>query len=163
MEETHSLHSKTELKLQWIAIFIMAIGLMTSIYYHANTIKDDRIKAEMQSHLHLNNLYNKLLFTLIQNDSEVFKQVDDPSLQENKYIIYEMFEVFATVDAFKEHFAEMHKDILPIWQRRMDFFLSKPAVRYAWESHRSYAKHIYHPGFLQYVEDTIACLELEEL
>lgn len=158
----HPLHSKTEIKLQWIAIFCMAIGLVTSIYYHAHTIKADRITSEISSYLHFNDRYNKLLFNLVQNDSEVFKQASNDSLKENKYIIYELFELFATIDLFQDYFTELDKDIWPIWKKRMEFLLSKPAVRYAWKSNRNYAEKIYTTEFMEHIEHIIACATLQE-
>jgi hypothetical protein len=106
----HSLHSsKIELRLQWIAIICMAAGLITSIYYHANTLKAEHIESEINSYLHLNDRYHKLLFTLLQNDSEVFQKID----HKNKYLIYELFELFATVDLLESHFNELGPEIRP--------------------------------------------------
>jgi hypothetical protein len=152
----HPLHSKTEIRLQWIAIFCMAIGLITSIYYHSHTIKADRIKNEMASYLHLNDRYNKLLFTFIQNDADAFQKTDKQSLQENKYLIYELFELFATIDSFQDYFIEIEENVWPIWEKRMEFLFSKPAVRYAWESTRSYADKIYPSSFVDHVEKILS-------
>jgi len=148
--------SKTEIRLQWIAIFCMAIGLIVSIYHHTHLIKAERIKSELTSYLHLNERYHKLLFTLIQNDSEVFKKADDQSLQKNKYVLYELFELLATVESLKGYFKELDKDTWPIWNRRIEFLFSKPAVQYAWHLHQADAKEIYLPEFIAHVDHVIA-------
>lgn len=81
----HPLHSsKTEIKLHWIAITCMAIGLITSVYYHAHTLKAERIESEINSYLHLNDRYHKLLFTLLQNDPEVFRKTDPDSMHKKQ-------------------------------------------------------------------------------
>jgi hypothetical protein len=153
----HPLHnSKTEIRLQWIAIICMAIGLITSIYYHANTLKAEHIESEINSYLHLNDRYHKLLFTLLQNDSKVFQKTDPDSMDQNKYLIYELFELFATVDLLESHFNELGQEIQPYWKRRMEFVFSKPAIRLAWQSHRSYATKIYKSEFVQLVEGVIS-------
>ncbi len=155
----HPLHSsKTEIKLQWIAIICMAIGLITSIYYHANTLKAEHIESEINSYLHLNDRYHKLLFTLLQNDSDVFKKTDLHSMRKNKYIIYELFELFATVDLLENHFNELDQEVRPCWKKRMEFIFSKPSIRQAWQSHLDYAGKIYKPGFIQHVEEIITQL-----
>ena len=157
----HPLHSaKTEIKLQWIAIACMAIGLITSIYYHAHTLQAEHIESEINSYLHLNDRYHKLLFALLQNDSEVFKKTDPDSMRKNKYLMYELFELFATVDLLKSHFNELAQEVQPCWQRRMDFVFSKPAVQHAWKSHLSYAGKIYKPEFVQHVEKVISQISL---
>ncbi len=155
----HPLHSKTEMKLQWIAIACMAIGLVTSIYFHANILKAERIENELSSYLHLNDKYHSLLFKLICDDSEVFKKTDDLSLQKNKYLMYELFELFSTIDSLEGYFKELDKDVWPSWKRRMEFLLSKPAVQYAWQSHRNYAERIYEPHFVEHIESIIAAHE----
>jgi hypothetical protein len=153
----HPLHSsKTEIKLQWIAIACMAIGLLTSVYFHANILKAERIENELSSYLHLNDKYHSLLFQLIYDDSEVFKKTDDVSLQKNKYVMYQLFELFSTIDSLEGYFKELDKDVWPCWKRRMEFLLSKPAVRYAWQSHRNYAQRIYEPEFVKHIESMIA-------
>ncbi len=155
--EEHPLHSSSsERRLQWIAIGCMAIGLITSTYYHVHTLKAERIESELSSYLHLNDRYHKLLFSLLENDSEIFKKTDNPSLQKNKYIIYELFEIFATVDSLKGYFSELEKDVWPCWKRRMEFLFSKPAIQYCWQSHASYAGKIYKPEFVKHVERVIA-------
>ena len=153
----HPLHSsKTEIKLQWIAIICMAAGLITSIYYHANTLKAEHIESEIHSHLHLNDRYHKILFTLLQNDSEVFKKTDHDSMHRNKYLMYELFELFATVDLLKRHFNELGQEIQSCWVKRMEFVFSKPSIQHAWKSHLSYAGKIYKPEFIESVEKVVA-------
>ncbi len=153
----HPLHSsKTEIRLQWIAIICMAVGLITSIYYHANTLKSEHIESEINSYLHLNDRYHKLLFTLLQNDSKVFQKTDPDAMDQNKYLMYELFELFATVDLLESHFNELSEEIRPYWKRRMEFVFSKPAIRHAWQSHSSYAQKIYKSAFVQHVEGIIA-------
>lgn len=153
----HPLHnSKTEIRLQWIAIICMAIGLVTSIYYHANTLRAEHIESEINSYLHLNDRYHKLLFALLQNDSEVFQKTDPDSMRENKYLMYELFELLATVDLLKNHFNELAQEVQPCWKRRMEFIFSKPSVRHAWKSHLSYAEKIYKSDFVEHIEQVIA-------
>jgi hypothetical protein len=152
----HPLHSsKTEIRLQWIAIICMAAGLITSIYYHANTLKAEHIESEINSHLHLNDRYHKILFTLLQNDSEVFQKTDPDSMHKNKYLMYELFELFATVDLLKNHFNELGQEVRSCWNKRVEFLFSKPSIRYAWESHLSYAEKIYKPEFIQHVKEVL--------
>lgn len=145
-----------EIRLQWIAIICMAIGLVTSVYYHANTLKAEHIKNEIDSYLHLNDRYHKLLFTLLQNDPEIFNKTDDASLKANKYILYELFELFATVSMLEGYFSELDKEIWPCWERRMNFLFTKPAMQHAWQCRRKYAEHIYKPEFVNHVERSIA-------
>jgi hypothetical protein len=149
-------HSKTELRLQWIAITCMAIGLITSVYFHASILKAERTESELSSYLHLNDRYHSLLFTLIHNDDEVFKKTDDTTLQKNKFIMYELFELFSTIDSLERYFKELDKDVWPCWKRRMEFLFSKPAILYAWHSHLKYAQHIYRPQFVEHIENIIA-------
>ncbi len=148
--------SKTEIKLQWVAIGCMALGLMASIYFHSNILKAERIENELSSYLHLNDKYHSLLFKLIDNDREVFQKTDNASLQKNKYIIYELFELFSTINSVERYFQELDKDVWPCWKRRMEFLLSKPAVQYAWQSRRRYAEQIYDPAFVRHIESIIA-------
>ncbi len=153
----HSLHSsKTEIRLQWIAIVCMAIGLITSIYYHAHTLKAEHIESEINSYLHLNDRYQKLLFTLIQNHPAVFKKPDADSMYKNKYLMYELFELFATVDLLDSHFNELGQEVRSCWEKRMEFVFSKPSIRHAWQSHLAYAGKIYRPNFVQHVERVVA-------
>lgn len=154
--------SRTELRLQWIAIVCMAIGLIVSIYHHSHMIKAERIKSELTSYLHLNDRYNQLVFSLIQNDSEVFKKTDDLSLQKNKYVLYELFELLATVESLKGYFKELDKDTWPIWNRRMEFLFSKPAINFAWQQHQRYAKEIYRPEFIRLVDNVIAQNDIQD-
>lgn len=152
----HPLHSKTEIRIQWIAIACMAIGLLTSIYYHGQLLRAERIKSELSSYLHLNDRYHHLLFALIQNDSEVFQKEDEASLKSNKYIMYELFELLASVQSIEKYFKELDKDVWPCWQQRTEFLFSKPAIRYAWQSHLRYAGKIYKPEFIEQIENVIA-------
>lgn len=149
-------HSKTEIRLQWVAIFCMAIGLLASIYFHVNILKAERTESELASYLHLNDRYHSLLFTLIHNDEDVFKKTADSSLQKNKFIMYELFELFSTVDALERYCKELDKDIWPCWRKRMEFLFSKPAILYAWHSHLKYAQHIYRQEFVAHIEAIIA-------
>ena len=152
----HPLHSsKTEIRLQWIAILCMAIGLITSIYYHARTLQAEHVESEVNSYLHLNDRYHKLLFTLLQNDAEAFQKTDPDSMRKNKYLMYELFELLATVDLLKNHFNELSQEIHPCWQRRIEFIFSKPAIQHAWQSHLSYAKRIYKAEFILCIERAI--------
>jgi hypothetical protein len=153
--EEHPLHTSGS-KLQWIAIGCMALGLIISTYYHIHTLKAERIESELSSYLHLNDRYHKLVFTLLENDPKIFQKNDDLSLQQNKYIIYELFELFATIDSLEHYFTELDKDVWPCWKRRMEFLFSKPAIRHAWQSHANYAGKIYKPEFLMRVESAIA-------
>lgn len=153
----HPLHSsKTTNLLQWIAITCMAIGLITSNYYHIHILKAERVETELTSYLHLNDCYHKLLFNLIQNDSEIFKKIDDSSLGKEKYIMYELFDLFATVQLVENYFTELDKNVWPCWKQRMEFLFSKPAIRYAWQCHLKDARHIYKSEFIQHVENIIA-------
>jgi hypothetical protein len=148
--------SRTEIKLQWIAIACMALGLIASIYFHASILKAERIENELSSYLHLNDKYHSLLFKLIDNDPEVFQKKDNASLQKNKYIIYELFELFSTIESVEVYFSQLNEDVWPCWKRRLKFLLSKPAVQHAWASRRHYAEHIYEPEFVAHVEKVLA-------
>jgi len=157
----HPLHSSS-LKLQWIAIGCMAFGLITSTYYHVHTLKAERIESELTSYLHLNDRYHKLLFTLLENDPEIFQKNDDLYLQKNKYIIYELFELLSMVDSLKPYFLELRADVWPCWEKRMEFLFSKPAVQHAWASHAKYAERIYKPEFIAHVESMLAHADISE-
>ncbi len=153
----HLLHSsRTEIKMQWLAIICMAIGLITSIYYHARTLQAEHVESEVNSYLHLNDRYHKLLFTMLQNDPEFFQKTDPESMRKNKYLMYELFELLATVDLLKGHFNELNREIEPCWQRRMEFVFSKIAIQHAWQSHMSYASNIYRSEFIQCIQKVIA-------
>jgi len=152
----HHLPHTSEATLQWIAIACTALGLVISTYYNAYTLKAERVDGELTSYLHLNDRYHKLLFTLMDHDSGIFKKQDDFDLQKNKYIIYELFELFATIDSLEHYFTELDKDVWPCWKRRMEFLFSKPAIRHAWQCHAVYADQIYKPEFVKRVESVIA-------
>ena len=154
---------RTEVTLQWVAIGCMALGLVISTYYHSHTLKADRVESELTAYLHLNDRYHKLLFTLIDHDSEIFKNRDNfENLQKNKYIIYELFELFSTIDSLEHYFTELDKDVWPTWSRRMEFLFSKPTVRHAWLTHSQYAGKIYKQQFVNRVESVIASVTAKE-
>ena len=156
MSEGAHLSHASDSKMQWIAIIFTALGLVISTYYHAFGLKTDRIDGELTTHLHLNDRYHRLLFTLMDHDSGIFKDHDKHELHKNKYIIYEMFELFATVDSLETYFTELGKDVWPCWKRRMEFLFSKPAIRSAWQTHAVYADQIYRPEFVERVESVLA-------
>jgi len=145
-----------ENKLQWIAIGLTALGLITTTHYNVRILKATRFETELSYYLNLNERYHKLLFTLINNDPEVFKKNDDKSLENNKYIIYELFELFATVKSLEGYYQELDQDISSIWKKRVDFLFSKPAVRQAWLTHVSDAQEIYKPEFVEYIHRILA-------
>ena len=146
----------SENKLQWIAIAMTAVGLGASAFYSTQALRVARLESELATFLQLNDRYNKLLFTLIQNDSEVFKKTDDATLKDNKYLIYEIFELFSTIKGLEGYFSELDKDVWPIWEKRTQFFFSKPAIRYAWHLHMNYAEAIYKKEFVTYIEEVIS-------
>lgn len=150
-------------KLQWIAIACTAISLVTTNYHHSHILKAERINSELSSYLHLNERYHKLLFTLLQNDSDVFQKNEDASLEKNKYLLYALFELFSTVDSLKEYFIELGEDVWPCWERRMEFLFSKPAIRYAWHTHEKYAAKIYTASFIESVESICSSVEHHNL
>lgn len=145
-----------ENKLQWIAIGLTAFGLITTTHYNVRILKATRFETEIAYYLNLNERYHKLLFTLLHNDPEVFKKSDDQSLETNKYIIYELFELLATVKSLENYYEELGQDLSNIWQRRVDFLFSKPAVQHAWQIHEAYAQEIYKPEFVSYIQGVIA-------
>ncbi len=112
--------SRTEIKLQWIAIACMALGLVASIYFHANILKEERIENELSSYLHLNDKYHSLLFKLIDNDPEVFQKKDNASLQKNRYIIYELFELFSTIESVQVYFHQLDKDVVAVLEKKIE-------------------------------------------
>ncbi len=142
--------------LQWVAIGLTALGLFTTTHYNVRILEATRFETELSYYLNLNERYHKLLFTLVNNDPEVFKKSDDLSLEHNKYIIYELFELFATVKSLEGYYKELDKDLTSIWQKRADFLFSKPAVRHAWQCHETDAQAIYKPEFVEYVHSVIA-------
>ena len=77
-------------------------------------------------------------------------------MRKNKYLMYELFELLATVDLLKGHFNELNREIEPCWQRRMEFVFSKIAIQHAWQSHMSYASNIYRSEFIQCIQKVIA-------
>lgn len=156
-ERSYKINLTSEITLQWIAIGGMAIGLVISTYYQNNSLRTERVESELGAYLHLNDRYHRLLFTLIDHDSEIFKDRDNFShLQKNKYIIYELFELFSTVDSLENYLKELDKDVWQCWNRRMEFLFSKPTVRHAWQTHSQYAGQIYKPEFVERVENVIA-------
>ncbi len=148
--------SSSESKFQWIAISLTAIGLFSSTYYNSHILKSSRIENELSSYLKLNEQYNKLLFKLINNDSESFKKTDDISLNKNKYVMYELIELFATIKSLEAYHQEIGTDVSGIWNQRLEFLFSKPAIQYAWQLRRKYAEKIYSPTFVKLVEQIIA-------
>ncbi len=142
--------------LQWIAIGLTALGLITTTHYNVRILEATRFETELSYYLNLNERYHKLLFTLVNNDPEIFKKDDDLSLDNNKYIIYELFELFATVKSLEGYYKELDKDISSIWQKRVDFLFSKPAVRHAWQTHETDAQAIYKPEFVNYIHNVLA-------
>jgi|GEM_PF-4290791 len=145
-----------ENKLQWIAIALTAVGLISTTHYNFHILKATRFETELSYYLNLNERYHKLLFTLITNDSEIFKKNDNASLNNNKYIIYELFELFATVKSLEGYSQELDQDINSIWQKRIHFLFSKPAIQTAWQGHENYAYEIYKPEFVEYIHRVIA-------
>lgn len=154
--------SRTEIRLQWIAIVCMAIGLVTSIYFHAHILKAERIDSEVTSYMHLNDKYHTLLFSLIHNDPDVFRKTGDESLHQNKYIMYELFELFFAINSLEKYFKTINKDVWRSWKKREEFLFSKPAIRYAWQSHLNYAKDIYEPAFVEHIQMVIAHATISE-
>ena len=142
----------SESKLQWIAIVFTAMGLLVSTYYNANILKAARIDNELSSYLKLNEHYNRLLFTLITNDSEIFKKNDNASLKTNKYIIYELIELLATAKSLEHHYQELTTDVSTIWNKRIAFLFSKPAIQHAWKSRKQYAEKIYEAEFIAFID-----------
>lgn len=141
-------------KLQWVAIIFTAVGLFTSIHFHIHSLQTARMENELFSYLQLDERYNKLIFTLIDSDPDVFKKVDDLSLKNHKFIMYELFNLFETVESLRPHYQEL--DLWPNWQKRMEFLFSKPAIQYAWQKHRRDADQIYHPEFIARVDSILA-------
>jgi hypothetical protein len=145
----------SESKMSWIGIIFTSIGLITTVYYHDHILKATRMESEMKSYLLLNQRYHELLFTLIHNDSEVFQKVDDQSLKENKYIIYELLNLISTVKTMESCFNEVAPEIKADWERKTNFLLTKPAVQFAWEKRIRYADKIFNPNFISFVENVI--------
>lgn len=146
----------SENKLQWIAIAITATGLIITSYYNMKTLGQARLDSELTTYLQLNDRYNKLIFKLVCNDSEVFKHTDTEALKKNKYIIYEMFDLFSTIKSLETYYSELNKDVWPIWEKRIEFFFSKPAVRYAWQVRMQYANAIYTNDFVEYIDELLS-------
>lgn len=142
--------------MQWIAITITAAGVMCSAYYNSETLRSARIENELSSYLNLNERYQKLIFSLISGDADIFQIVDFKDLHEKKYIIYELLELFSTVKALEGYYLDLDKNIWPIWDERIKFLFSKPAVQSVWKHRRIYAEKIYKAEFIQYVEQVFA-------
>jgi hypothetical protein len=145
----------SESKMSWIGIIFTSIGLVTTVYYHDHILKATRVESELKSYLHLNQRYHQLLFTLINNDSEVFKKYDDGSLKENKYIIYELLDVIAMVKTLENYYTQVVPEIKSDWDRKIDFLLSKPAVQFAWGKRMKYGSKVFNPNFITYVDNII--------
>lgn len=147
--------NSTQNKLQWFAIACTALGLLTSTYYNAYILKAARMDNELSSYLKLNEHYNRLLFTLLNNDREIFRRRDDASLNSNKYILYELIELLSTVKSLENYYQELDKDVIAVWNRRIEFLLTKPATQHAWQSRKQYAERIYKPEFVEFVDEII--------
>ncbi|MBS0615397.1 MAG: hypothetical protein JSR58_02440 [Verrucomicrobia bacterium] len=140
--------------LQWVAITFTAIGLLATIHFHMHSLQTARIENELFSYLHLNDRYHKLIFTLLEKDANVFQKTDDAYLNENKFLMYELFELFSTADSLKSHFQELNT-LWPHWQKRMEFLFSKPAIQCAWKKHQKSAPQIYDEKFITQVNGII--------
>ena len=140
----------TETKLTWLGILFTMVGLVTTIYYNAHTLKVTRMESEMSCYLHLNDRYHQLMHTLIHN--KTFRHTTAEDLGDEKYILYELFDLFATIKTMESYFTEIAPQLRADWQRKIDFLFSKPAVQAAWKARRDYSDKIYDPAFIAYVQ-----------
>ena len=149
--------STSESKLAWLGIIFTSLGLLASVYYNDHNLRATRMESEMNSYLNLNQRYHQLMFSLVHKGQGVFfRTSDDEQHKESKYIIYEMFDLISTVKTLERHFTEAIPDIKADWDRKINFFLSKPAVQHAWKTRVEYANKIYSPTFIAYVEQVMA-------
>ncbi len=143
---------KSERFLEWMAIGLTVFGLCITCYYQHHTLKAIRVESELNSYLNLSERYHRILHDLLQNDPLVFQRTDNNSLEKNKYVLYEAFELFSTVHSLGKYHKETLNDVLPLWNKRFEHLFKKPAARVAWESQRSYAHRIYNEDFINDVE-----------
>lgn len=147
----------SESKLQWIAIFTTALGLIITAYLGFHSLKAIHLQSELSTYLQLNETYNRLLFDLIQHDPQVFHKTDDALAKQEKYLIYQMFELFSTIKCLETHCRELGADVWPIWQKRFEYLCSKPAFQHSWGHRLKYAESIYKPEFIDHV-NSMTCI-----
>lgn len=142
----------SETRAAWLGILFTMAGLVTSIYYSGHILKVTRMENEMNCYLNLNQRYHKLVYTLVHN--KTFRHTTSEELGDDKYVIYEIFDLIATVKTM-ETYAEMAPELRADWERKIDFLLSKPAVQAAWKTQIPYINNIYSPDFINYIEKRI--------
>ncbi|MCE5293697.1 MAG: hypothetical protein LLF94_03675 [Chlamydiales bacterium] len=143
--------NSSESRLAWLGIIFTSLGLIISVYYNHNSLQAARMESELKSYLTLNERYHQLMFSLVNKGEGVFFKEDD---KENKYCIYELFDLISTVKIVESHFTSI-PSIKADWDRKIAFFLSKPAVKHAWRARSEYATKIYSPSFINYIDAQI--------
>ena len=146
--------------MTWVGIIFTSLGLITSVYYHDHILKATRLESEMNSYLNLNQRYHQLLFSLVHN--QAFRNTGGEIVKDDKYVIYELFDLISTVKTLENYFTEAAPDIKADWERKIDFLLSKRAVQQAWKERAEYIDKIYNASFITYVEQVIALHRHEE-
>lgn len=143
----------TESKMAWIGIIFTMLGLVTSVYYNGHILKMTRMENEMNCYLDLNQRYHQLVYKLVHN--KTFRHTSSDDLGDDKYVIYELFDLIATVKTMENYFSETAPQLKADWERKIDFLLTKPAVKAAWKTQSAYMNDIYSPDFIAYIDGTI--------
>ena len=146
----------SELKMAWLGIIFTSLGLVASVYYNDRMLRATRLEGEMNAFLNLNQRYHQLLFSLIHKGPGVFIDCDEDHFRESRHTMYELFDLISTVKTLENYFTEAAPTIKADWDRKIEFFLSKPAVRYAWKKRSDYVNRIYNTDFIDYVEQIMA-------
>lgn len=145
----------TENQWQWVAIVVTITSLISTSYFNHKNLQAARIDSELISYLNLSERYQRLMFELIKNDHNVFQKTNDDALRENKYLIYEVMDLFSIVHALDKSHKEVGQDFWPTWCKRMQMFFKKPAVQHAWKTRRTYAEDIYPSEFVEYIDQQV--------
>ena len=146
----------SEYKLAWLGIIFTSLGLVASVYYNDRMLRATHLESEMNAFLNLNQRYHQLLFSLIHKGPGVFIDCDEDHFRESRHTMYELFDLISTVKTLENYFTEAAPAIKDDWDRKIEFFLSKPAVRYAWKRRSEYVNRIYNADFIDYVEQIMA-------
>ena len=136
--------------MAWLGIIFTMIGLVTSVYYNAHTLKVTRMESEMSCYLNLNQRYHELVYQLVHN--KTFRHTSGDQLGDEKYLMYELFDLVATIKTMEAYFIETAPELRADWERKIDFLFAKPAVKAAWAARSEYTDKIYDPSFIAYIE-----------
>ncbi len=137
--------------MAWLGIIFTMIGLITSVYYNGHILKVTRMENELNSYLNLNQRYHQLVYSLVHN--KTFRHTSEETLGDDKYVIYELFDLIATWKTMEDYFDDTSPNLKADWERKIHFLFSKPAVQAAWKMRHEYVNKIYSPEFVTYIDN----------